>query len=677
MLCPACRYPNPENASQCAQCGAPQSTFVLEKKDDHLGQIIGGRFRVIRLLGEGGMGRVYLAEQPMGRALRKVAVKTLRSQYASDARIVARFERECSLVSQLEHPNTIQFFDYGQTPSGSLYIVMEYVEGHTLAEVLAKEGPMPPVRVGFILQQICGALEEAHQRGIVHRDLKPSNIMLTTRAGQRDFVKVLDFGIAKGQSAFDASNHPVTQDGLILGTPPYMSPEQFTGQSVDARSDIYSLGVIAYQMLTGSLPFVADKPWQWAMQHLEAAPFPLEVHPSSARMPLSMKAAVMRALSKNPAERPSSARTLLEELTAHAATQSFTKTSPQGWPSNGHTEFAEPRFASAASIPTIPEGPRGSLPIKRSAGRALAIGLALLGMAGIAIVGIARTSESPSAKTPPEAPSPHPTSPNQPAVLPKILCPEEMSWIPGGMFTMGDPHGDADERPAHQVSIAGFCMDRTEVTARAFAACAQSGACAPAASTVDWAGISDGENEFWSQFCTGHRGDLRDHPVTCVDWQQANAYCRSRGKRLPTEEEWEYAARNGSEGRTYPWGDDAPGPHRLNACGSECAEMLSRFGRSQRAMYARHDGFEASAPVGSYPEGASAHGVLDLAGNVWEWTASRACSYDDKACRDSRRVCRGGTWFNHLASNVRAANRYMVAPSARSFDIGFRCVSGG
>src|SRR5260221_1421840 len=178
MDCAACQQSNVDGARFCAKCGALLPLPSADQKESLVGQIVGGRYRITQVLGEGGMGRVYLAEQQMGTNVRKVAVKTLQMQYAKDPQVLARFHRECGTVSQLEHPNTIQFFDFGQTPSGELYIAMEYVQGQSLSDALQR-GPMPPERVLRILAQICGSLEEPHRSGIVHRDLKPANVTLT------------------------------------------------------------------------------------------------------------------------------------------------------------------------------------------------------------------------------------------------------------------------------------------------------------------------------------------------------------------------------------------------------------------------------------------------------------------------------------------------------------------
>jgi len=268
-----------------------------------VGQTLGGRYKIVKLLGEGGMGAVYLGEQQLGATTRKVAVKTLHPHLSHDPKIIARFERECSTVAELQHPNTIQIHDFGKTDAGLLYIVMEYAEGHSVGEELEKKGPMDPPRVQKILNQVVGSLEEAHNHGIVHRDLKPDNVLLCDRAGQKDWVEVLDFGIAKRSREEDPNEAKLTQQGMVLGTPPYMSPEQFTGQPIDARSDIYSLGVMAYEMLVGRLPFQGNTAWEWATQHMTQPPQPIETQPLGDRVPIGMRFAIQKALAKLPQDR--------------------------------------------------------------------------------------------------------------------------------------------------------------------------------------------------------------------------------------------------------------------------------------------------------------------------------------------------------------------------------------
>ncbi len=315
MKCEACDHENVDGARFCASCGVELPTHHDPSQDPLVGQVVGGRFRVTGVLGEGGMGIVYVGEQKMGSTVRKVAIKTLHAHLSKDPSVLARFHRECGTVAKLEHPNTIQFYDFGSTDDGTLYIAMEFVAGRPISDVLEKEGPFAPERVIKIMRQACGALEEAHNQGVIHRDLKPDNLILTERAGETDFVKVLDFGIAGRTEGADAQKEQkLTQQGMVLGTPPYMSPEQFTGKALDVRSDVYSLGVVAYEMLTGHLPFEAETPWEWATKHMTAAPTPMDMVVASHSIPDSVRGAIMRALSKDREQRQSTVREFFDEL---------------------------------------------------------------------------------------------------------------------------------------------------------------------------------------------------------------------------------------------------------------------------------------------------------------------------------------------------------------------------
>jgi serine/threonine-protein kinase len=335
----------------------------MSEPDPFVGRTIAGKYRIVQLLGEGGMGCVYVGEQLLGTTTRKVAVKTLHKHLSHDPQVKARFQREVGTIATLQHPNTIQVFDFGETDDGTLYIVMELVQGKSLADTLEKEGAMLPARAEKILTQVCGSLEEAHSLGIVHRDLKPDNIVLCERAGQKDWVEVLDFGIAKRSNENDEREAKLTQQGMVLGTPPYMSPEQFTGQPIDARSDIYALGVMAYEMLTAKLPFAANTPWEWATQHMTAQPTPFEAQPNGASLPPRARSAVMRALAKKPDERPRTVTEFLEEFCGgEAPALSF---QPAGGTAVGaaggraKTEMATPAFGAA---PPMGPGAMGGAP---------------------------------------------------------------------------------------------------------------------------------------------------------------------------------------------------------------------------------------------------------------------------------------------------------------------------
>ncbi len=347
MECPACHIPVDDSQRFCPACGTVLAQGEAQGPDPMIGQVLGGKYRVVRLLGEGGMGAVYEGEQPLGTAKRKVAIKTLHPHLSRDPKIKARFEREVGTIAELEHPNTIQVYDFGTTAEGILFIVMEFLQGKSLADALEKGGPMAPERVVNILSQVCGSLEEAHGRGIVHRDLKPDNVVLVERAGKKDFVKVLDFGIAKRSKEEDKDEQKLTQQGMVLGTPPYMSPEQFTGRPIDSRSDIYSLGVMTYEMLSGKLPFKADTAWEWATQHMTQPPIPIESLPEASRATEPMRAALRKALAKSPDDRFQTVREFIDAFSGSAVVPAVAAP-VAGGPVRQKTEVGTPLDVGAA-----------------------------------------------------------------------------------------------------------------------------------------------------------------------------------------------------------------------------------------------------------------------------------------------------------------------------------------
>ena len=314
--CSACGHENEQSAKYCGNCGCDLSEQVVGS--NRVGTTIVERYKILRLIAVGGMGVVYEAEQSLGEHHRTVAIKMLRPELSHDQVVVSRFNRECGIVAQLSHQNTVQVFDFGTAEDGTLYIAMEYVRGQSLVELISS-GPLPVERTLGIVEQMCNALHEAHELGIVHRDLKPDNVILTQHKPQLDFVKLLDFGIAVRLSAGGQHETKLTQQGIILGTPPYMSPEQFTGAPVTRQTDIYSLGIIIYEMLTGQLPFAADSPWMWAQRHLTSIPPDLP-----AEFPTSIANTIRAALAKDPAQRPRTAPEMYRSLTGEisAARQS-------------------------------------------------------------------------------------------------------------------------------------------------------------------------------------------------------------------------------------------------------------------------------------------------------------------------------------------------------------------
>jgi serine/threonine-protein kinase len=282
--------------------------------DETIGRTFAGKYRVEQMIGEGGMGKVYRATQL---ALDKpVVLKVLRQALLGDERTVQRFQREAKAASRLNHPNSISVLDFGQADDGAMYIAMEYVQGRDLHQILSREWPLPEGRVIRVMSQVLSALADAHSVGVIHRDLKPENIMVSQGRSEPDFVKVLDFGIAKIIDGSDDEGPALTRAGFVCGTPEYMSPEQARGAKLDHRSDLYAVGVILYQLVTGLLPFDSDSAVGFATKHLtEMPPLPTKRRPE-VKVSAGMERLIMKALSKNPDERPQTAEQFRAELLA-------------------------------------------------------------------------------------------------------------------------------------------------------------------------------------------------------------------------------------------------------------------------------------------------------------------------------------------------------------------------
>ncbi|HWC46853.1 MAG TPA: serine/threonine-protein kinase, partial [Casimicrobiaceae bacterium] len=295
-------------AKVCPQCGVeydtasrfcPNDGTPLRPKgstDQFIGHVLAERYHMLKRLGEGGMGKVYLAEHV--KMNRQCAVKVMNGALLSDSDSAQRFAREASNAARIIHPNVAAVFDYGET-DGVVYLVMEYVEGEPLTRLLDRETALPPARAVDIARQVAEALVAAHELGIVHRDLKPDNIIVAAGKNGRDIAKVVDFGIAKAIE--EAPSESLTRTGLVIGTPEYMSPEQLLGDPVDARSDIYSLGCILYQMLTGRRTFDEPTREQMIKRRLtEKAPHPRELAPD---VPKTLDLIVARMLNRTPQDR--------------------------------------------------------------------------------------------------------------------------------------------------------------------------------------------------------------------------------------------------------------------------------------------------------------------------------------------------------------------------------------
>jgi serine/threonine protein kinase len=577
---------------------------------DLIGQSL-GRYRILSLLGEGGMAIVYKAYDT--RLERDVAIKMIRKgAFPADhlERMLKRFEREAKALARLSHPNIIKILDYGEY-EGSPYLVMEYFPGGTLKQKLGK--PLPWQEAIQLLLPIAEALDYAHYQKMIHRDVKSINILFT-----KDGKPMLaDFGIAKLLDLEETQD--LTGPGAAIGTPEYMSPEQATGQDVDSRSDIYSLGIVLYEMVTGRRPFVANN--QMAVLNMHARdplPSPKKFVPD---LPNGLERTLLKVLEKQPADRYQTME-----------------------------EFAAELKRLLTDKPTL--SPRSKLSRLALAWIGV-IALCLLGVVGLFSFGGNLTKAFFTTSTPGRTPTPSRTSTQifTPTVIP---FPTEitdakgvtMRLVPAGTFTMGSNDGMPDEKPVHNVYLDTYYMDTYEVTNALYKVCVDAAICDSPAYTSSYTRSNYyGNSEF------------DNYPVIYVRWDMAKTYCEWRGGQLPTEAQWEKAAR-GTDGRTYPWG-----------------QVID----STRANY-NFDVGDTTA-VGSYPKGISPYGLYDMAGNVFEWVSDlysstfyQTSSLENPLGSDTGtyRVLRSGSW-GYSDMGIRTFNRSKGFPSSIEFNYGFRC----
>ena len=630
-----------------------------------LGRTI-GNYEIVSPFGEGGMGELYLGRHARLVA-REVIVKTIRTEGFSPRQVEhlrERLEREAFVQSQLDHPNIVRVYDF--IASGdTTCIIMEYVPGRDLRKMITREtGPIPDYRALKLFKQVLAAIDYAHNfiyldktgarhQGIIHRDLKPANILVTPD----DLVKVTDFGIVKVRGVKGG-----TQMGFNPGTPEYMSPEQARGRELDHRSDIYALGVVLYEMLTGRVPFEGDgsgtSDYEIRRGHIEmAVPAMSEFYPGISP---ELEKVVLKSLEKNPDDRFQTTRQFLELLEEYELTGTAKVTGRML--GARQTLLAEGRGTarqSLADAPTVGIGNTVVTDTSRSSGSAPRSGNNVGSLPSANSAGVDIYSRQKAARQPVEQKSKLPliigvavtillvigisawllTRTPKPPVTPSNGAPADMTAIPGGKFMMGRDDKDASEfeKPAHEVNVAPFFMDTYEVTNEQYAEFVRS--------------RNRSVPEHWLN--GGPRSGEDRFPVINVSWFDARDYCEFRAKRLPTEEEWEWAAR-GRENYLYPYGNEWK-PQFSSA--SPSPEQIGKL-----------------SVVGSYPAGASPFGVMDMAGNVAEWTASDYVPYPGSPARpdNGNKIQRGGSFIN-LPSQQTATERFFNFP-VRKFDyVGFRC----
>jgi len=405
-ICPVCSTEFPDDQKFC-----PNDGSVLRgaaPTSDLVGQVVAERYHVVKKLGEGGMGQVYLAEHvKMGR---RSAIKVMNPSMTHDPDAVARFNREAANASRITHPNVCAVYDFGETPDGLIYLAMEFIEGEPLTDLIEREGALKVGRAVRIFQQTADALQAAHDLGIVHRDLKPDNIMLAKGRDGSDVVKVVDFGIAKAVGG-DEAGQKVTKTGLVVGTPEFMSPEQLSGDKLDGRSDLYSLALVLFRMLTGKLPFEATSVQETMIKRLTDEPTKLAISRPDLTFPPRLQPVLDHALARTPGDRYQSVAEFAADVSKAVGA---TGPAAPALDTDGKTQMigAADKTKIAAAVPATRVGPAG--PEKRSMMVPAAIAVVLVALGGGAWAVFGRGHSTPPLTTQGQ----HDTTTRQTAALP-------------------------------------------------------------------------------------------------------------------------------------------------------------------------------------------------------------------------------------------------------------------
>jgi serine/threonine-protein kinase len=603
--CPECGATYDPRTSYCQKDGNP---LVITKT--LIGKVLHGRYRIDDWIGGGGMAMVYCATHlRMGE---RVAVKVLNPDLVGKERLADRFRNEARAAMRINHQNAIKVTDFDITDDNLHYLVMEIVQGRLLRDLIDEEA-FNYRRAVKILSQACEAIDAAHKQGIIHRDLKPDNIIIQDLGGAEK-VKVLDFGIARLRESDNpnSSKAVLTAAGIVLGTPQYMSPEQCESQELGPAADVYSIGIIAYEMLTQRTPFVPSNDLRDFFHQIKYdLPPPLRLFVTG--VPPSIERVILRSLAKDPADRQPTPLILAHELRKAvkegdggttdptvAATTVVVKSRVDTAPVTSQREiFTAKTVDLPANKHTNQSWVRTRYPIAVAAGLALSLFIYSVFFREPALP--------------------------QPAVNPATISDEfgEMVFIRGDKFIMGYSKGDEDEQPEHETVIGDYYLDKYEIT-----------------------------NQQYKKFveATGHRapkhwvnGSFQPEearlPVTHVEWADADAYAKWAKKRLPTEAEWEYAARSGRSDFIYPWG----------------TEWKQGYANVERRS-------SRPAPVHSVENDRNLFGVYDLVGNVSEWVQDDYLGYLRKEPLSNCQGCkvfRGGNFVDEIKDG-RASKRWAI-----------------
>ena len=613
-----------------------------------------GKYTLLEEIGRGGYGTVYRARDDALHVER--AVKVLHPALVADPEFIERFRDEARLVARMKHPHIAPVYDLDED-QGRIYLAMEHMPGGSLKDVLFKEGPLPFPRALEVLEQIASALDYAHEKDLVHRDIKPGNILFDA-AGQ---AYLTDFGFAKSLVAADSST-TMSLTGGILGTPAYMSPEAWDGKGWAPTSDVYSLACVFFEMLIGHPLFAGETPTQLMKQHIIEGPQLPEAWPEG--VPPGIEEVLKRALAQEPEERIGSAKKFLEAVSRdhQAASDQRTAFSPESRQLSALSEVegkAEGYFwqqwyvwAGLAVVAVILGLVAKGFSPKTSEPRVETVVVEKEVVVEVTAKPTSTATDTPTplaTRTPTLPPTITPTPTPEFGVGSTQVSEVDgmvMVYVPAGEFEMGSEEWYSDERPVHTVYTDAFWMDQHEVTYAQF--------------------TQFMEEEGYSAYPYGY-GD--DHPVVRVHWYNAQAYCEWADRRLPTEAEWEKAARGGLEGKKYPWGDKYP--------------VCTKGAENGAQYYFNCDG--RTVPVMSFaPNGYGSTTWLATFGSGWRIGMTAATIIiphlrihqgqlqESIACCGAARGQYDGQW---VISDLRAANRYWYDPErtySRDY-VGFRC----